>query len=294
MELLIEVVINGLLTGSIYAIIAIGLTLIFGVMKIINFAHGSYLMIAMYLCYSVVTLLGINPYLALIIVVPISYIIGYYSQIIFITPVIKTQRGVREPTGVLLITAGLWILINNLFLMLFGANYRSLENASNGATLQLGNMMISCPLLYGAIFSMLCAFALFTFLKKTQIGKAIRATGQDREAAGLVGINVFRIYNIAFGIGIAAVGVAGTIMVPLFYLQPFVGDVFDIRAFVIVVFGGLGSVPGALLGGLIIGLIESIIGFYFSMTWAEIVVYIAFLLALFLKPEGIFGLEKEW
>ncbi|GAK60509.1 ABC transporter permease protein [Candidatus Vecturithrix granuli] len=293
MEIIVEVVINGILMGSIYGLTALGLTLIFGVMKIINFAHGTYLMVAMYLVYGIVTFTGIDPYLTLIFVVPISFMLGYFSQVIFITPVLKAERDVREPIGVLLLTAGLWIFVNNFFLMLFGANFRSLATAYSGTTYELGNMMISRPLFYAFITSILTTVLLFIFLKKTRSGRAIRAVGQDREAASLMGINIYKIYNIAFGIGIAALGVAGVIIIPLFYLHPFAGDVFDIRAFVIVVLGGLGSVPGALLGGIIIGVIESVAGQYLTMTWATALIYIIFLFMLFLRPQGIFGFEKE-
>jgi len=294
MEALRAAVINGVLMGGIYGLTALGLTLIFGVMKIINFAHGSFLMVAMFIAYWLVTLTGINPYVALIVIVPVSYVIGYYTQETLIKPVLKVEEEVREPIGVLLLTAGLWIFLNNFFLMLFGANFRSAETVYSGTTFKLGDTRISLPLFYAFIISLGTAYILFKILKRTKLGKAIRATGQDREAARLMGINVYRIYNIAFGIGIAAVGVAGAILIPLFYVHPFAGDVFDIRAFVIVVLGGLGSVPGALLGGIVIGVIESVAGQYLTMTWATVIIYIVFLLILFLKPSGLFGFEKEW
>lgn len=291
---IIEAIINGVLMGSIYGLTALGLTLIFGVMKVINFAHGTHLMIMMYIAYWLVYLTGIDPYLSIIIVVPIAYIIGYYTQNLLLSPILKLEKDVREPLGVLLLTAGLWIFFNNFFMMLFGANFRSVETIYSGTTFKVSNMMISRPLFYAFLISLTSTYLLNRLLKKSRLGKAIRATGQDREAAMLMGIDVFKIYNVAFGIGIAVLGIAGTILLPLFYIHPFVGDVFDMRCFVIVVLGGLGSVPGALLGGLVIGIIEAVAGQFLTMTWAAALIYIIFLAVLFIKPSGILGLEKEW
>lgn len=289
----LEALLNGLLMGGIYGLTALGLTLIFGVMKVINFAHGTHLMMMMYLAYWLIKLTSIDPYVSLIIVIPVAYIIGYLTQHLLVTPILKKEEDVREPVGVLLLTAGLWIFFNNFFLMLFGANFRSVDTIYSGTTFFISSMLISKPLFYAFIISLISTYILYRFLKQTRLGKAIRATGQDREAASLMGINVFKIYNIAFGIGIVAVGIAGAVLIPIFYVHPFVGDVFDIRAFVIVVLGGLGSVPGALLGGIIVGIIESLVGQYLTMTWAAALIYLIFLVVLFIKPSGIFGFEKE-
>ncbi|BBO87202.1 branched-chain amino acid ABC transporter permease [Desulfosarcina ovata] len=293
MEYFLEVLINGVLTGGLYGVTAIGLTLIFGVIKVINFAHGTYLMIAMYAAYGVCVGFGMDPYLSMILIVPFSFAVGYVSQVVFVTPCLKAEKDVREPVSVLLLTAGLWIFVNNLFLMLFGANFRSLQTPYSGAVFEIGNMMISRTLLYAFCFSVLTTALLTVFLKKTNMGRAIRAVGQDREAAGLMGINIFKVYNVAFGIGIATLGVAGAIIIPMFYVHPFAGDVYDMRDFVIVVLGGLGSVPGALLGGIIVGVVESFAGEYLNMSWAAGIIYIIFLLTLFLRPQGIFGFEKD-
>jgi len=289
-----EVIIDGILMGGIYGLTALGLSLIFGVMKVINFAHGSYLMIIMYVEYWIIKLAGIDPYLSLLIVLPIAYIMGYSTQNILINPILKTEKEVREPISVLLLTAGLWIFLNNFFLMLFGANFKSANTVYNNTTLKINKMMISKPLLYAFLASLITTYLLNWLLKKTKLGRAIRATGQDRETATLMGINIYKIYNVAFGIGIAVLGVAGTVLIPIFYVHPFVGDVFDMRAFVIVVLGGLGSIPGALLGGLLVGVIESLAGHFFTMTWASAMIYMIFLLVLFIKPSGLFGFEKEW
>jgi len=289
----LDALLNGILMGGIYGLTALGLTLIFGVMKVINFAHGTHLMMMMYLSYWIIKLTGIDPYLSLLIVIPIAYLMGYLTQYLLVNPILKKEEDVREPVGVLLLTAGLWIFFNNFFLMLFGANFRSADTVYSGTTFRMSNILICKPLFYAFIISVISTYILYRFLKQTRLGRAIRATGQDREAAKLMGIDVYKIYMIAFGIGIAAVGIAGTVLIPIFYVHPFAGDVFDIRAFVVVVLGGLGSVPGALLGGIIVGMIESLVGQYLTMTWAAAFIYIIFLAVLFIRPSGIFGFEKE-
>ncbi|MEW6266161.1 MAG: branched-chain amino acid ABC transporter permease [Thermodesulfobacteriota bacterium] len=294
MQFFLEILFNGILTGSLYGLTALGLTLIFGVMKIINFAHGTYLMIAMYIVYGLCAGLGLDPYVSIIVAAPATFALGYLSQIFFIAPVLKAEKEVREPLGVLLLTAGLWIAVNNLFLMLFGANFRSLNTPYRGQTFEVGEMMISRALVYAFLLSLGATLILHLFLKKTRLGRAIRAVGQDRESASLMGIDIYRIYKIAFGVGIATLGVAGAVIVPMFYLHPFAGDIFDIRAFVIVVLGGLGSVPGALLGGVIVGVIEAMASQYLTMSWATAFIYMIFLLVLFVRPQGIFGFEKEF
>lgn len=294
MEIILTAVINGILMGGVYGLTAMGLTLIFGVMKVINFAHGSFLMAAMFGTYYVFQLTGFDPYLGLVIIVPALFAFGYFVQRVLIRPVFKVERDVREPIGVLLLTAGLWIFMDALALAIFGAFYKTIKTAYKGAVLHLGEVTVSVPRLYAFLTTMAVAVVLFIFLKKTRLGRAIRATGQDRHAAQLMGINVYRIYDVAFGIGIAIVGVAGAVLLPFYYVHPDVGDVFDIRAFIIVVLGGLGSIPGALLGGLIIGLVDFCVAQFWPATVTEGIVYAIFISVLFLKPEGLLGFKAEW
>jgi branched-chain amino acid transport system permease protein len=294
LDIILATVINGILMGGVYGLTAMGLTLIFGVMKVINFAHGSFLMAAMFATFYVFQLTGIDPYLGLVITVPLLFAFGYFVQHVLIRPVFKVERDVREPIGVLLLTAGLWIFMDNLALAVFGAFYKTIKTSYKGAVLHLGEVIISLPRLYAFLTTVVLAVLFFLFLKKTRLGRAIRATGQDRHAAQLMGINIYRIYDVAFGIGIAIVGVAGAVLLPFYYVHPYVGVVFDIRAFIIVVLGGLGSIPGALLGGLIIGLVESFGAQFMTATWTEGIIYAIFITVLFLKPEGLFGFKAEW
>ena len=292
---IIEDAINGILMGSIYGLAALGLTLIFGVLKVINFAHGSLLMVSMYVAYWAITLTGLHPYVALVLVVPVMFIFGYLLQDIVIKPIFKAEKNVREPITVIIVTTGVWYILDNLTLLIFGPQYRNLEvNPLRGKMLEMGEMMISVPKLWGFGAAVLTTLAIHLFLQKTSTGRAIRATSLDREAASLMGINAYKIYNLAFGIGTAVAGVAAVALVPFYNVLPTVGVLFDIKCFIIVVLGGLGSIGGALLGGIIIGLIESVAPQFMAATWTEAIVYGLFLLVLFVKPSGIFGVKHDW
>ena len=292
---ILEDAINGILMGSIYGLTALGLTVIFGVLKVINFAHGSLLMVGMYGAYWTVTLSGLHPYLTLVLVVPVMFLFGYYLQDIVIKPIFKAEREVREPITVIIVTTGVWYILDNLTLLVFGPQYRNIQdNPLRGKMLELGEILISVPKLWGFVTAILTAASIYWFLQKTRMGRAIRATSLDRDAASLMGIKPYRIYNIAFGIGTAAAGIAGVTLVPFYNVFPTVGVLFDIKGFIIVVLGGLGSIGGAILGGIIVGLIESLGPQFMAATWTEAIVYGLFLLVLFVKPSGLFGMKYDW
>jgi branched-chain amino acid transport system permease protein len=291
----LEDAINGILIGSIYGLTALGLTVIFGVLKVINFAHGSLLMVGMYVAYWAVTLTGIHPYLALIIVAPVMYLFGYYLQDIIIKPIFKAEKDVREPITVIIVTTGVWYVLDNLSLLIFGPQYRTIQdNPLRGKMIEVGGMMLSVPKFGGFVIAVLTAVAVYWFFQKTRMGRAIRATSLDRESASLMGINQYRIYNVAFGIGTAIAGIAGVTLVPFYNIFPSVGVLYDIKGFIIVVLGGLGSIGGALLGGIIIGVIESVGPQFMAATWTEAIVYALFLVVLFIKPSGLFGVKYDW
>jgi branched-chain amino acid transport system permease protein len=272
-----------------------GLTIIFGVLKVINFAHGSLLMVGMYAAYWAISLTGIHPYLALVIVIPAMFVFGYYLQDIVIKPIFIAEKNVREPITVIIVTTGIWYILDNLALLIFGPQYRSLaNNPLQGQMLELGEMFVSVPKLYGCITAIVTAGAIHWFMKNTLMGRAIRATSMDREAASLMGINQYRIYNVAFGIGAATTGIAAVTLLPFYNVFPTVGVLFDIKGFIIVVLGGLGSISGALLGGIIVGLIESVGPQFMTATWTEAIVYGLFLIVLFVKPSGLFGQKHDW
>mgnify|MGYP003588023136 FL=1 len=291
----IEDMINGILMGSIYGLTAMGLTIIFGVLKVINFAHGSLLMVGMYVAYWTITLSGIHPYLALAIVIPVMFAFGYALQSIVIKPIFIAEKNVREPITVIIVTTGIWYVLDNLTLLVFGPQYRSLTaNPLQGQMFELGSMFISAAKFYGFLTALITAVAIHLFMQKTIMGRAIRATSMDREAASLMGINQYRIYNVAFGIGAATTGIAAVTLIPFNNIFPTVGVLFDIKGFIIVVLGGLGSISGALLGGIIVGLIESVGPQFMTATWTEAIVYGLFLIVLFVKPSGLFGQKADW
>jgi len=250
--------------GAMYGLTALGLTLIFGVMKVVNFAHGSLLMVGMFAAYWL------------------------------IKPVFKAEQQVREPLTVIIVTTGVWYVLDNLALMLFGAEYRTVRTVITGKSFSMGELIVSIPKLSGFVVSVATAVGLWLFMVKTRTGKALQATSLDREAANLMGIDQYRIYNLAFGIGTAIAGIAGCVIIPFYYVYPSVGVVFDIRAFIIVVLGGLGSIKGAMLGGIIVGLIESVFSQYITSTWTEAIIYAIFLVILFVKPSGFFGHKQDW
>jgi branched-chain amino acid transport system permease protein len=294
MEFYVQILINGLMTGAYYGLAALGLTLIFGVIKVINFAHGSMLMVGMFTAYWIVKLTGWHPYAALLLVVPMLFIFGYALQGIIIKPILEAQRDVREPTEVIIVTTGVWYILDNLALMIFGAASRVVPTSISGQVMLIGDYIIQKPLLYGFITTMVTAGLLVWFLKYTKMGMSIRAASLDRDAASLMGINQYRVYNIAFGIGAAIAGIVGCVLIPFYYVFPTVGVVFDVKCFIIVVLGGLGSIPGALIGGLIVGLIESVFPMFMTSTWTELIVYVVFLAVLFIMPAGLFGEKRDW
>ncbi|MEW5722612.1 MAG: branched-chain amino acid ABC transporter permease [Thermodesulfobacteriota bacterium] len=295
MLFILEDAINGILMGAIYGLTALGLTIIFGVLKVINFAHGSLLMVGMYAAYWAVIFTGVHPYLALVLVIPIMFFFGYFLQDLIIKPIFKAERDVREPITVIIVTTGVWYILDNLSLLIFGPQYRNIQdNPLRGKMLEIGDMLVSVPKLWGFVTAVLTAAFIYWFLQKTKFGRAIRATSLDRDAASLMGINQYKVYNVTFGIGTAVAGIAGLTLVPFYNIFPSVGVLFDIKGFIIVVLGGLGSIHGAILGGIIVGLIESLGPQFMTATWTEAIVYGLFLVVLFIKPSGLFGVRYDW
>ena len=292
MDAIIQAGTSGLLMGGIYSLIAIGLSLVFGVMRIINFAHGEFLMIGMYLSYWLITLLGLDPYLAALIVTPVLFGIGYLFQKGPLNTMLVREKS-REPLSILLFTAGLSLALQNVALIWFGADARAGNTDYTGTTFDVHDVIISTPRFYAFAISIVCTLYVFWLLNKTEIGRAIRATSQDRNTAKLMGINEKKIYCIAFGLGSALVGISGALLVPFYYVFPTVGGVFGLRSFIIVVLGGIGSIKGAFLGGILIGLVEALGTQFISPAYAEILVFMMFVAVLLFKPAGLFGLEKS-
>jgi branched-chain amino acid transport system permease protein len=277
-----------MLIGSIYALMSMGLTLVFGVLRIVNFAHGEFLMMGMYGAWAITRYFGLNPYIAVLAVVPAMFLFGglIYHLII--------NRGLDKPHLVLVFaTMGLSILMQNVALMLFSADLFDVPPLLGGRSFVIGPFYAKAELLIGFAVAVACTIALHFMLQATFIGKAIRATVQDGEAAMLMGIPVPRIFLITFAVGSALVGLAACVMIPMFSVFPTVGLNFVLIAFVIVVLGGMGSVEGALIGGICIGVVQSLSSYYVAPAYGQMFFFILFLVVMVFRPAGLLGRRSE-
>lgn len=288
MDLFLQAVVSGLLMGGIYALVAIGLTLIYGVMDIVNFAHGSFLMWGMYFAYWLFALYGMDPYFSLVLVLPFFFLLGLGVQRFLIKPVIHSPHHIQ-----ILLTIGLFLVMDNLALLLFSPDFRTARIPYADISFELGPTLVSLPRLVAFLGALTLTGVLYYILKNTDIGKAIRGASEEKIGARLVGINVDLINMIAFGIGVASVGIAGAMLVPFFYVSPNVGFSFVLKTFVIVVMGGMGNFFGALVCALIIGVAESLGAVVLSGSSKDILTYVIFILILLFRPQGIFSKRSE-
>jgi branched-chain amino acid transport system permease protein len=282
--ILLPAVLNGLLTGAIYALVALGLTLIYGVLHIVNFAHGALLTAALFAAYFAYHLLGLDPYLAIFVLTPMFFCLGYGLQLFVIGP---AAHGKDE--NILLVTLGLAIIIENLLLYAFRADTRTIDLPYGFAVLDFGVAFLAVPRVIGFCVALAVALALWLVLNLTDIGKAMRAVAHERLGAELAGIDVAHIYAVTFGLGTACVAIAACLLLPTYYVNPQVGNAFVLVAFTIVVLGGMGSVAGSLIGGLLIGVIESLSGLFLGESLGQIGVFLIFILVLLFRPSGLFG-----
>jgi branched-chain amino acid transport system permease protein len=279
-----QAIVNGILLGGMYSLIAIGLNLIWGVMRIINWSHGAMVMLSMYLAFFGYAYLGLDPLLSLPLVATIMFLFGYLLQMYLI------QRTLDSPwISRLCATFGLMMLLESMALMLWTSNWKAIPVTYSDWIFNIGDVIISFPRLIAFLLALLMAIVLHFFLNKTETGKAIKATAQDRETAALMGINIYQIYRITFGLGLAATGVAGASLMTFYYVFPKVGFPFALTAYVVCVLGGLGRLNGALIGGLIIGVAQSVGAYIISPEYKMVVSFVIFLAVLYFKPGGIFG-----
>jgi len=281
--LLLQLVINGVLMGGVYSLIAVGLTLIYGLMRIINFAHGDFLMLSMYATFWLHALLNLDPLVSVLLVFPTFFGLGYFAQTSLIRPVLKAPTITQA-----LITLGLSLVMQTSAQTLWTADYRRVSVHYGAEIAQLGILRIEIAKLIMFVVSLTLCLGLYLFLKRTFVGTAMRAVAQDRETAQTLGVDADRIYAITFGIGIGLVAVAGALMSILFYVYPYVGTTFVLIAFVVVALGGLGNYVGTLLSGFIVGVVESISGYYLLSSLRYVPILVTFILILLLRPEGIF------
>jgi len=282
--ILVPAVLNGLMTGAVYALVALGLTLIYGVLHIINFAHGALLTAAMFAAFFAHRLLGLDPYIAVIVLTPLFFGLGYGLQRFVIGP---ASHG--EDRNILLVTLGLAIVIENGLLAAFRADTRTINLPYAFDVVELGGMFLAVPRVaaFGAV--LVVALVLWLVLSLTNTGKAIRAVAKEKLGAELAGIDVAHIYAVTFGLGTACLAIAACLLIPTYYVNPHAGNAFVLIAFTIVVLGGMGSIVGALIGGLFVGVVESLSGLWLGESLGQIGIFVMFILVLLFRPSGLFG-----
>nr|WP_295827000.1 branched-chain amino acid ABC transporter permease [uncultured Azospirillum sp.] len=283
-QIILEASLNGLMTGAVYALIALGLTLIYGVLHIINFAHGALLTCAMFAVWIAWAVLGMDPYLAILPLVPLMFALGYGLQRFVIGPASHGDDG-----NILLVTLGLSIVLENVLLALFQSDTRTLDTDYSFQVVALGPLLLSYPRLIGLGAAVVVTGLLWLVLNRTDTGKAIRAVAKEKLGANLVGIDVPHVYAVTFGLGCACLAVAAGLLMPTFYVNPRIGGAFVLVAFTVVVLGGMGSIPGALLGGLFIGVVESLCGLFLGDSLGQIGIFLIFIAVLLVRPTGLFG-----
>ena len=284
MTALPQLLISTVLLGGIYALIAVGLTLIFGIMRVVNFAHGEFLMLGMYLAFWSFTLWGVDPYFVLVVAVPLFFAIGLGVYALVMRGVIHASHNVQIFT-----TVGLSTALQNVALVLWTGDFRFVRPWESSVVVRILGAAFNLSQVIAFAVALLFTLALFAFMKWTHAGRVMRATAQDGEAATLMGINTDRVYRLAFAIGIACVGVAGVLVSPLYSVYPTAGLQFVLLAYVVVVLGGLGDMVGALLGALIVAGVEVIGSYVFGSAWKEVIYFVLFIAVLVFRPAGIFG-----
>ncbi len=284
LDVVVQAVLSGLFMGSVYALVAIGFTLVFGVTDIVNFAHGHLVAAAMFVTYVLFQAARVDPYLSLVIVLPLFFGLGALLYRLVIARIVDQPHSAH-----MMVTLGLLIFLENLLNFFFGGDLRGITTGYTTSSLVVGPIAVPLARLGAAAVSLAAVAVLALFLRGTSLGKAVRAAANNREGAALVGIDVRRVYLLSFALGTAAAALAGTVIMPFSLVSPFVGDEFILKAFVIAVLGGLGSVGGALAGGLLIGLVEAVSSLYISASLGTAIVFAILILVLLYRPWGLFG-----
>lgn len=282
--LFIQSLINGILSGGVYALVAVGITIIFGVMKMINFAMGEFLMIGMYVAWASYTVTGLNTYANIPIVIVGMAILGVLVYYLVIRPVLN-----KGSTAFILVTVGLSYFLQNLVELIFGPTFRTLPSDIKNSSLVIGDYTIGVPRLITLIVAILLVIVVNLLLNKTLLGKAMRATSEKPEVAQMLGINIEFTYATALTMGIVLAGIAGLLLTPLYYVYPQGGEVYSTTALMAVVLGGMGNIKGAFIGGLAIGIIEALVGTLIAPDLGPAGIFVLFLIVLYKKPQGLFG-----
>jgi branched-chain amino acid transport system permease protein len=273
-----------LLLGGIYALIAVGLTLIFGVMLVVNFAHGEFLMLGMYLAFWAFTLLGLDPYVTLVLGLPVIFAGGWLSYRLVMRPVIHASHNVQVFT-----TVGLSIALQALALVLWSADAQFVRTSYYAVVVRSGGVAINLAQIAAFAVAVVFTAALFAFMRWSYTGKIMRATAQDRHAAALMGIDTGRVFALTWAVGITCVGVAGMVLAPIYPVYPSIGLQFVLIAYVAVVLGGLGDMVGALIASLVVAFVEVVGSYMIGTAWKEVMYLLLFITVLVVRPAGLFG-----
>ncbi len=284
LDVYLNVAVGGVLTGLVYGLMALGLSVIFGVVRVVNFAHGEMMTVAMFIAVVLFSWFHLDPLIMLVPIAAVLFALGYALQASLINPFIT-----RPEHSQFLLLVALAIIIANALLIMFGPDARSVQTAYAYDSFQLGPMIVDAAKLYAGTAAVVFAAALFAFFRFTLIGTAIRACADNYTGALVVGLNVKRLYALTFGLGAACVGAAGTMLVLLIDPTPMLGPSYTLLAFVIVITGGLGSMPGALVGGVLIGLTEALAGLLFTPSVKSMFAFAILVLVLLFRPQGILG-----
>lgn len=289
-ESVAEAAVVGIQTGCVYAVIALGLSIIFGIIRVINFAHGSIMMLFLYLGYFLFTLFGIDPYVSILICTPAAFGFGYAIQYGLIRRIfLREKTYVLEPLGVLMLMAGVDMVIANLGQIGFTPYVKSVQTSYSMNTFAVGSIILNVPRMVLIPVVVGLVLGVYWLLNRTEIGNTIRAVGQNREAAAICGINVHHIYALTFGIGCAVTALGGCAMLPFISISPTMGLALAIKAFIVVVLGGLGSIPGMLAAGIVIGLVESIGSQFMAGGFAVLIALAVFIIIIVARPRGLMG-----
>jgi branched-chain amino acid transport system permease protein len=283
-EIYLNVAVSGLLTGLVYGLMALGLSVIFGVVRVVNFAHGEMMTIAMYLAVFLFASFGLDPLLMLVPIAAVLFALGYVMQAGLINPFINRP----EHSQFILLVAVAIILVNAL-LIIFGPDARNVQTSYAFDSFAIGSLIVDATKVYAGVAAIVVAAALFAFFRFADIGKAMRACADNYTGALVVGLDVKRLYALTFGLGASCVGAAGCMMVLLIDVTPPLGPAYTLLAFVIVITGGLGSMPGALLGGVLIGMTEAVAGLLFTPSAKSMFAFAILVLVLLFRPQGLLG-----